>query len=469
LLQTQGGRADEKNMTTDHIEYSEERLEGLDSPVARRPFFRVMNVMFRFLGEPELPEPVWHDDSPHATFPLSQCDRFLEVLEKRVDVDTYRAFVASARFAVPMPTFVGRSGVLGVYEGLVDGYRWIFPQGDWELEVDRGRHRCELVVTDWPTRIDPWLHFFDLSLTTAPGVIELASDSLVEVEQLGHHSARFVISVHSEPKGVVHEHLHRRLAIGDVSRAVAHEINNPLAIIASSIQFAEDLFASATEGARFEQADGKVTLDAKTWEALREALTQGREALDDARHGVKRVTTFVGSLREFAEALEADGPRVVRLNHALQHVLEVSSAEFAGLRALICDLGEVPPVRVEGSLQQVIYGLLKNAAAASQNAPEQTVWVRTYVEGDFGVVEVEDHGEGFAPEALERCIEPFFSTHPAGEGSGLGLTVANSVAQASGGRLEFGTSDGITIVRVLLPVLDVPNSTEGDDQQNRKE
>jgi signal transduction histidine kinase len=102
------------------------------------------------------------------------------------------------------------------------------------------------------------------------------------------------------------------------------------------------------------------------------------------------------------------------------------------------------------SLNQVWTNLLDNAIDAMPGGGEITL--RTRQEGDFVLVSVIDNGPGIPPEVLPHILEPFYTTKPAGEGTGLGLDIALRIVEQHDGRLEVQSEPGRTEFRVWLPV-----------------
>ncbi|TGD77957.1 sensor histidine kinase [Hymenobacter wooponensis] len=102
------------------------------------------------------------------------------------------------------------------------------------------------------------------------------------------------------------------------------------------------------------------------------------------------------------------------------------------------------------SLNQVWTNLLDNAIDAMPGGGEITL--RTRQEGDFVLVSVIDNGPGIPPEVLPHILEPFYTTKPAGEGTGLGLDIALRIIEQHDGRLEVQSEPGHTEFRVWLPV-----------------
>ena len=84
---------------------------------------------------------------------------------------------------------------------------------------------------------------------------------------------------------------------------------------------------------------------------------------------------------------------------------------------------------------------------------EETITLRTYPQGEWVVVEVEDNGPGIPADALPRLFDPFFTTKPPGKGSGLGLNIShNIIVQKHQGRIEVNSQPGRTRFTVRLPI-----------------
>ena len=117
---------------------------------------------------------------------------------------------------------------------------------------------------------------------------------------------------------------------------------------------------------------------------------------------------------------------------------------------------DLPLVECDSAqIQQVIINLLLNAAEAVQRRSPGRIVIRTRTRADAGVVvlEVEDNGEGIAPENVGKIFDPFFTTKSEGKGVGLGLAVTYGIVQAHGGDIEVTSRprEG-TCFSVILPL-----------------
>jgi two-component system sensor histidine kinase RegB len=209
--------------------------------------------------------------------------------------------------------------------------------------------------------------------------------------------------------------------------------------------------AMLSTGAAHELASPLSTIALASGELLRRLPPGGDSAAarDDViliRSQVARCRSILDQLA--AEAGQAKGSGLSQLSadaiveHSLQGLdrqrFQVSAGENATLS------GSLPAV------SQALRNLLKNALDAS--SPQQSVKVTVSQARDEVTFTVEDEGPGMPAQVLARAREPFFTTKPRGQGMGLGLFLAQSVAEQLGGRLELSALPGSgTRARLVLP------------------
>jgi two-component system cell cycle sensor histidine kinase/response regulator CckA len=183
------------------------------------------------------------------------------------------------------------------------------------------------------------------------------------------------------------------------------------------------------------------------------------EALTDASEGVERVQRIVRHLVLLAPAARPGEPRPVDLNAALDLSAEIVRGEVQPRARLLRDYGQVPPVLGDQSrLVQVFTSLLHNAAQAiPDGAPERNeIRVATRLDpAGAVVVDVTDTGSGIPAADLDRIWDPFFTTQPAGQALGLGLSVCRNVVASLGGRIAVRSrqGEGSTFTVWLEPAL----------------
>jgi len=227
----------------------------------------------------------------------------------------------------------------------------------------------------------------------------------------------------------------RLSATGTLAAGIAHEINNPLGGMINAARVLRE---------------GKL-------DAAKQA-----EYLGLILDGLERVRTIVQRMLQFRpRAME---PKPVQLHEAVERAIafmehRARAKEVTIRNELAPDLPFVNGDPLE--LQQAFLNILMNAVDASVMG-EGMVTVYGRVSGEGLNVCVADNGCGMEPEELARCLDPFFTTKDVGEGTGLGLGVANTIVANHGGRLEIASERGRGTTVTLsfpLPTAKVPITT----------
>lgn len=210
-------------------------------------------------------------------------------------------------------------------------------------------------------------------------------------------------------------------SLGTLGAGVAHEVNNPVAAIASC---AEGLLRRAKAEALVSCAE----------------FADFPEYLEIIRDEAFRVKGITQNLLDFSRAGQG-GPR--RDSVDLKVLLEAGARLFAHRAADASqriEVEAVDTVRIRGdaaALRQLVLNLTVNALDASAKGGV----VRWTLRGDgAGGAELvcSDDGPGFPPDALEHALEPFYTQRPTGEGTGLGLSIAYGIARQHDGTIELG-------------------------------
>jgi len=215
-------------------------------------------------------------------------------------------------------------------------------------------------------------------------------------------------------------------ALGELVAGVAHELNNPLAGISA---FAHIL--------------------------LEEPLTPDQR--ESARLIKREADRAVGVIRDLLLFSRKDGPSTVPvdINGLVQLTLRLRaySLRSSGVEVETHLDSALPELAGDDQkLQQVILNLVVNAEYAMRRMATKRLVIRTSREGDAVVTEVSDTGTGMSDETLQRVFEPFFTTKPAGEGTGLGLSVSYGIIEAHGGTITVESAPGRgTTFRIVLP------------------
>lgn len=207
-------------------------------------------------------------------------------------------------------------------------------------------------------------------------------------------------------------------ALGQMISGIAHELNNPLAVVKGYL----DLVLSRHELAPQTRAD------------LERVATESNRA-------AKLVSNFLAFAREQPAHRER-----LDLNQLIKRVVELREFEVRGAgAALTLDLApDLPAATVDSDqVQQILINLVNNALhALAEKAPPRRLAIRSRQCANQIQVTVEDNGPG-VPEALvTRIFEPFFTTKEVGTGTGLGLSIAHSIMADHQGSLSYQSTPG---------------------------
>ena len=222
-------------------------------------------------------------------------------------------------------------------------------------------------------------------------------------------------------------------SIGEITAGVAHEINNPVAVIQGNIDVVRETLGSGAQGVGTELG------------------------LIDQQ--VSRIQAIVGKLLKFARPSEfADLEETVALPPIVADCLVLVDHVISKRNIKVTTtLADVPLVRIDpGELQQVVINLIVNAAQAmgDQGSLDIVLVPEARDEQAGAYLIVSDSGPGIAQDKIDAVFDPFFTTKQA-EGTGLGLSISQTLIQKVGGNITVrNRPEGGAQFRVWLPAAD---------------
>jgi C4-dicarboxylate-specific signal transduction histidine kinase len=239
-------------------------------------------------------------------------------------------------------------------------------------------------------------------------------------------------------------------SLGEMAAGIAHEINNPLAIISCHVQQLKDM------------------VDAGDFE--KESMAELAEKVDQT---ALRISKLIRSLRFFARDGQDDPYEEASVHEIVSDTLEFCRQRFLS-HAIDLRVQPIPETLMiecrAVQIGQVLLNLLNNAHDAVEVLPDR--WIELSVEdlGNEVRISVVDSGSGIAPAIRGRILEPFFTTKDVGKGTGLGLSISKGIIESHHGRLYL--DDHSPHTRFVLeipkrqsfstqPHVSFPQTTEG--------
>jgi PAS domain S-box-containing protein len=253
-------------------------------------------------------------------------------------------------------------------------------------------------------------------------------------------------------------------AVGVLASGVAHEINNPTAVVTSNLnelkryiaaweRASDALAALARKGAAEEEEVARVVQRPEFAFARRES----GPTVDESLAAMDRIRQIVGNLRSVVRREPAgDSAAPVDLGEVVQAVARTAASDLRRASARVEVQPDVWVLGHRAELVDVVLNLVVNAIQATEEGRANAISIECRRDGASALISVRDTGKGIAPGQMRRLFEPFFTARAAQEGIGLGLPLARKIVLAHGGAIDVASDEGAgSVFTVRLPALDV--------------
>ena len=331
---------------------------------------------------------------------------------------------ALGRFPLDVPAFAEKTQVIETHlqaEPLMIGYAYI-QQTPFVLMAVKKK---VALMKPWNETRQKLIVFLAISITLI--VVVVLGVSTYLVNQIFEADHKRVMALHHV------EYANKMASLGRLSAGVAHEINNPLAIINEKAGLIKDLFTLRRQYAEDPKLLGLV---------------------DAILYSVERCATITRRLLNFARHIDVR-PRLLDVGEVVQEVLGFlgKEAEFRSIAVSVQVDPDVPQIESDrGRLQEIFLNLINNALAAMTDGGRLAITARRSDNGLICVT-VADSGSGIPEAVMHRIFEPFFSTKTASGGTGLGLSITYGLIQEIGGHIHVKSEVGKgTEFSVFLPL-----------------
>jgi two-component system NtrC family sensor kinase len=222
-------------------------------------------------------------------------------------------------------------------------------------------------------------------------------------------------------------------SIGELAAGIAHEINNPVAIMVEEAGWIQDLISEGIE------KDGNPE---EFKRALKQIETQG--------HRCKGITH---KLLSFARKTDSR-VETLKVNEFIAEVTDLLAQQlkYANIAVEVQSQPDLPPIQASATeIQQVLMNILQNAVYAMEKTGGKII-ITTRADGEQLFISIHDNGPGIPESNLGLIFDPFFTTKPVGKGTGLGLSICYGIIHKMGGRIDVKSRVGEgTTFTIVLP------------------
>jgi PAS domain S-box-containing protein len=221
-------------------------------------------------------------------------------------------------------------------------------------------------------------------------------------------------------------------SLGEMAGGIAHEINNPLAIMQSNTRL---LLKAVSENT--------ITTD--------EIIKKLEKVLSTS----SRIAKIVKGMKSFSRNGDKDPFIPILVRDLVENALSLCSERLKS-DGILLNLGKIPEdLYLEcrsTQIEQVIMNLISNARDAVESLTEK--WVKlevTKLEKEVEIL-ITDSGKGIAPEIVDRMLQPFYTTKIVGKGTGLGLSISKGIVEEHKGTILYNAATGNTQFVIALPI-----------------
>jgi signal transduction histidine kinase len=270
---------------------------------------------------------------------------------------------------------------------------------------------------------------WQIALITA---VILAQAGLISA-LLNAHRRRRVAEVQSAQRTKELAHVNRFSMAGELTAAIAHEINQPLGAILANAETADEILQSSSPD-----------------------IAELKDIVKDILHDDRRASEVIRRMRSLLKKTPFD-PKNIDLNEVVRETVDLLSPVAVGRKVELSSFLSpiaLPIICDHIQLQQVIINLVVNAIDAMKDTPfeKRTISIRTSGVENFAELSVSDRGPGIPEDKLKEVFEPFYTSKA--EGMGMGLSIARTIIEAHHGLISAKNRDhGGASFQIGLPLV----------------
>ncbi len=252
-------------------------------------------------------------------------------------------------------------------------------------------------------------------------------------------------------------HSEKMITIGNMASGIAHEINNPLAII---MQACDVCCNRLKDSPKNREIATEMGID---FDALKNYITQRKidNMLFKIKEATKRASDIIRGLLTFTQGSSArmDG---IDIREVMDKTLIMAYSDYSLKKKydmkkikIIKEYKDVPKICCDPTkMQQVFLNIIKNSAQAMANVDHPEITIKITYHEDMVKINIKDNGPGIPKDVIGNIFDPFYTTKQVGEGVGLGLYISYFIVtkQHNGKIFVDSAPDKGTSVSIYLPI-----------------
>ncbi|MEN9522974.1 MAG: hypothetical protein RL065_1351, partial [Bacteroidota bacterium] len=242
-------------------------------------------------------------------------------------------------------------------------------------------------------------------------------------------------------------------SLGQLTAGVAHEINNPINFVSSSIgSLKRDIDDVKLLLKTYQEKPTEAPSLAKQLD-IDYTITEIDDLMKGISEGASRTAEIVKGLRNFSRTDEAELKKA-DMNESLDSTLMILQTKLKDKNVeVVKEYGKIPAINCyPGQLNQVFMNIISNAADAIENTNGK-IEINTLIESNTLKIKIKDNGKGMSDEVKQKIFDPFFTTKDVGSGTGLGLSIVYGIIEKHDGKINVNSEPGIGTEFVInLPI-----------------
>ncbi len=228
-------------------------------------------------------------------------------------------------------------------------------------------------------------------------------------------------------------------ALGEMATSLAHEVNNPLAVISAQV----------TQLMKGVQASILPDLEKSKFDA----------GLQRVYKTVFRISEIIKGLRQISRNDESDPKQIIKVQDILDGTISLCETKCHNSGITLNYSSQEETIWMNGhptQISQVILNLINNSIYALETLSEKWIELSLSVRDEIISIRLKDSGRGIEASLVDKIMTPFFTTKPTGKGTGLGLSISKSIVEQHGGEFYYDAHESNTTFVINIPVSPAP-------------